>query len=209
MKPRLMQWTWVGAAMVPTARFARMAAQEFESGHDYVMEVQEVRSAASHRHYFAVVHEAWMNLPEKVAEQFPSSEHLRKRALVQAGFSEDRSIVAPTRKMAREVGALVRFSDPFAVIVIHGTAVHVRTAKSQSTRAMGAAEFKRSKAAVLEILAQQVGVSVDDLASQAGGPRHVRRKAAGGHGEDPIATTGEAAKSTSKAPDRAKEAAEP
>jgi hypothetical protein len=37
-------------------------------------QMAENRSSESHRHFFAVVNEAWRNLPEDLADDFPSPE---------------------------------------------------------------------------------------------------------------------------------------
>ena len=91
--------------MQPLARFRKLCNKQFVVGEVYCMVAQEERSAASHRQYFASLHDAWMNLPEATAEQFPSSEHLRKYALIQAGFRDERSIVCASKAEARRLAA--------------------------------------------------------------------------------------------------------
>lgn len=159
-------FTWTGDAMIP--RSQRFADRYFVVGETYPMVVHEERSPASHSHYFAAVHEAWKNLPEEAAERFPSSEHLRKRALVEAGFYDEEIIDCGSNKIAPNVGAAIRKRDDFAIIFIRDQFVIVRTAKSQSKRAMGKKDFEASKAAVLEIVAGMVGVKSKELTSEAG-----------------------------------------
>ena len=53
-------------------------------------------------------------------------------------------------------------------VVVNEATVTVMTAKSQSMRAMGRVEFQRSKEAVLDVVAQMIGVKRDALAANAG-----------------------------------------
>lgn len=123
------------------------------------------RSKQSHDHFFAAVAEAFKNLPEDMVVDFASEEHLRKWALIRAGFRDERTIVASSRAEASRIAAFVRPMDAFAVVVVREAAVTVYTAKSQSLRAMGKAEFQRSKDEVLRILADLIGTDVAELKS--------------------------------------------
>jgi hypothetical protein len=148
---------WNGEQMEPHPRFSRLAEQSFTSGHAYRMVVEEERSRASHNQYFAAVHEAWMNLPERLQIGFPTETHLRKYALIEAGFCTVKRVLK---------GARVTI-DRYAVIDTddHG-GVTVYEALSQKTRgpgAMSATDFKKSKQLVLEIVANMVGVTPEQL----------------------------------------------
>ena len=161
-------FSWSGDAMVPLPRFAERARKQYSVGEKYRLVEEHERSQNSHSHLFASLNEAWKNLPEDIAQQFPSVDHLRKWALVKAGFADERSIVAGSNEEARRIAAFVRPSDPYAVITVGGCVVKVFTAKSQSRKAMGAKDFQASKTAVLEIVAGLVGVDVDTLAANSG-----------------------------------------
>lgn len=165
--PITFAWTDDGT-MVPLARFRRTCDRAFAVGETYPLVVQEERSRVSHAHYFASVTEAWKNLPEAIAERFPSSEHLRKWALIKAGYFHERSVACASPEEARKVAAFVRPMDEYAVVSVSGDVVRVYTAKSQSVRAMPKEEFQRSKTAVLEILSGLVGVSAGTLQDEAG-----------------------------------------
>lgn len=161
-------WSWDGETMRPLPRFAERARKQFQAGERYRLAEEHERSQQSHSHFFASLNEAWKNLPEDIAEQFPSVEHLRKWSLVKTGFADERSIVAGSNDEARRIAAFVRPSDPYAVITVSGNVVRVFTAKSQSRKAMNKADFQASKTAVLEIVSGLVGVDVDTLAANAG-----------------------------------------
>jgi len=159
---------WDGDQMVPLPRFADRARKQYAVGETYRLVEENERSQQSHSHFFAAINEAWKNLPHDIAESYPSANHLRRWALVKAGFADERSIVAGSNEEARRIAAFVRPSDPYAVITVGGCVVKVFTAKSQSRKAMNKADFQSSKTAVLEIVSALVGVSADELSANAG-----------------------------------------
>ena len=152
---------WDGEQMKPLNPLA--ADRQYVVGERYRLAVEEERNAVSHNHYFASVHEAWLNLPRETAAQFPTENHLRKYALVKAGFRDERSIVASSKAEALRLAAFIKPMDEFAVVTVSEAVVVVHTAKSQSTRAMGKAKFQESKTAVLGIIAGMIGVSATAL----------------------------------------------
>ncbi len=162
------RYAWNGSVMTPHASWLRMARRQFENGHDYDLQVYEARTAASHRHYFAAVNEAFKNLPENVSARFPSPEHLRKWALVQTGYHEERHIACDSERQARAVGALCRSLDEYAVISIGGNVVQVWTAKSQRVSKMDRKTFEESKKAVLDLIASMIGTTAEALYENAG-----------------------------------------
>lgn len=158
---------WDGEAFVPVnQRFAKQADRDFVCGEVYTLVVEEPRSGKSHRHEFAWLREAWLNLPEDLAPLYPTEEHLRKRALIEAGYCTEQAIDAGTRAAALRVAAAIPALDEFAHVKIEGSTVLVRRARSQSMRAMGAKEFTQSKTAILAIIADMLSVSPADLQAQ-------------------------------------------
>lgn len=155
--------TWDGEAFVPRQRFSKLCDKEFVIGQDYPLVVEEGRSQASHGHYFAALTEAWRNLPEDIAGDYPTPEHLRKKALIRCGFADERSIVCASRAEALRVAAFIKPMDDYAVVVVSEATIKVFTAKSQSKRAMGAHLFQESKQSVLDCVASLIGVTADSL----------------------------------------------
>lgn len=127
----------------------------------------EERSDKTHNHEFAFVGEAWKTLPETVADEFPTPEHLRKRALIATGFYHETIIDVGTLAGALRVASYVRSSDDFAHVVTRGGVVVVRKAKSQSRKAMGKADFQTSKTAILEWISNLLNVEAKTLEEQA------------------------------------------
>jgi hypothetical protein len=158
MKPLAFQWN--GIAMVPSPRSQAMAEKQFVDGQFYNMVVEESRSANTHRHQFAEIHDAWLNLPEHWAAHFPTSEHLRKYALIKAGFCdvEDYPHGKPRRLAI----------DTYSIVVVGEHATTVYRAKSQSRKAMGAKDFQASKQAVLDIISAMIEVTPETLQQNAG-----------------------------------------
>lgn len=164
MTSSLLMAEWSGDSFVPLARFRRQCDTEFVVGERYRLTTMEERSEKSHRAYFAAVNEGWANLPESAGDQFPTSEHLRKFALIRCGFADERQIVCSSGAEALRLAAFIKPMDTYAVVQARGAVVTVWTAKSQSQRAMGKQEFMRSQEAVREFIASMIGVSGDELA---------------------------------------------
>lgn len=164
--PAPQPFRWTGAAMEPL--YPRLADRSYVAGEVYRLEHREERSDATHRHEFGWLREAWSNLPERLADLYPTPEHLRKRALIEAGYYTESAIDCGSNAAALRVASYLRGNDDFALIVIRGRVVLVRTAKSQSYRAMNRQEFAASKAAVMEVVAGMIGVSPDALQRNAG-----------------------------------------
>lgn len=159
---------WDGEAMRVLPGFQRQADQLFTIGERYRLAPIEERSAASHRHYFSAVNEAWANLPEQLAAHYPTAEHLRARALIEAGYCTIADYVCSSRAEAVRWAANLRAeASEYALVVISETVVRVFKPKSQSVKAMGREEFQASKDAVFTALAKMIGVTTAELQNHA------------------------------------------
>src|SRR3990167_4775862 len=144
---------WDGDNMVPLARHRERCDEAFVVGEIYRMNAIEERSLASHNHYFAALHDAWLNLPDDKAVAFPTSEALRKHALIMSGHRDERKFSASSAAEARKIAAFLKPRDEYAIISVAGNVVLEWTAKSQSRKAMGWPTFKKSKDDVLDYVA--------------------------------------------------------
>ncbi|MBS1725003.1 MAG: hypothetical protein JSS66_18850 [Armatimonadetes bacterium] len=160
--PILTEWT--GDAFRPIGFAARECDKHFVVGQRYRMAEYQDRSAASHAHEFAWLKNAWRTLPDDLAAEYPSPEHLRKRALIQAGFYDEQAVDAGSRAAALRVASMVRSREEFAYVIVNGPIVLIRTAKSQSRRAMDKAAFQASKTAIMDVIAAMLGVEPETLA---------------------------------------------
>lgn len=141
----------------------------FAEGQEYTIEIHEPRSDKSHRHYFAVIREAWKNLPEDLSAQHPSPEHLRKWSLIKLGYSIKRNIVCETTEQRDAIAAMAGQLDENAVVLTQGLVVTVFTAKTQKTTGPGAMnrdDFQKSKQDVIDYVASLIGVDPATLSSQ-------------------------------------------
>ena len=157
-------YKWDGEAMRPlNTRFAKEADRQFVVGEDYPLAIYEQRSMSAHRHYFAALNDAWESLPDHLAIDLPTSEHLRKRALIMAGYRDQRTLIASSKAEALRLAAFIKPMDEYAVVSVNGNAVVVWTAKSQSLRSMDKAEFQQSKEAVLRVLGDMLSVTPAEI----------------------------------------------
>ena len=122
-------------------------------GKGEVIEVEEIsdRSRASHNHYFAQLTDYWQTLPESLAEDFPSMDHLRKYCLIKAGYCTQRKMHFRTNAEALEAASFISELDTYVICEVIGTQVTIWRALSQSMRAMKKTEFEKSKQDVLEV----------------------------------------------------------
>lgn len=157
---------WDGESMIPLN--PRLADRYYVVGETYRLEPREDRSQVSHNHYFASIHEAWQHLSDDLTERHPTAEHLRKWALIKAGYCDTRSVVCASKAEAQRFAAFIKPLDDFAVVVANECVVTVYTAKSQSLRAQGKKDFQRVKDRVLDIVSAMIGVGADDLKKNVG-----------------------------------------
>lgn len=166
MKPVVFQWT--GDTMAPLGRFHNLVNDQYVIGEQYRLAEVDDRSMKSHNHYFACVKEAWLNLPEIIALQHPTPEHLRKFVLIQCGYADERSIVCASKAEARRLAAFIKPMDEYAVVIFRECVVKVFTAQSQSVKAMGNKVFQKSKTEVLDYLDSIVGAGRGSISANAG-----------------------------------------
>lgn len=162
-----------GRALVPDGNLA-MAQMHDRLGEGQVVHVDldPERSGKSHRHQFAFVNTAWDNLPEhlKDAPFAATPETLRKHALIVTGFC-DTSMVAvgcPRRaeRVAAAMAATAQRLSGYAIAQTDGPVVYCHTPQSQNVKAMGGERFQASKQAILEWMADLIGVEPDQLAAK-------------------------------------------
>ena len=164
---RAVPFKWDGDAMIPHPRLRELCNRQYAVGEQYILAVPQYPTPATRNHYFASLHDAWMNLPEN-DKRFPTEEHFRKYLLIKAGFASENTVVCDTPRDAKNLAATVRAHDGFAVITVSGNVVKIYSAKSQSAVAMSKEEFQASKTAVLDLAAELIGTTRTELIKQAG-----------------------------------------
>ena len=162
--PRPIICVYDGEAFRPSTLYqSRLASEQYGAGEIVALVRHEDRSDRSHRHYFAAINEAWQSLPDELAALYPTPEHLRKVALIRAGYADEKTLVCSSRAEALRLAAFVRPMDSYAIVAVSQATVKAWTAQSQSTRAMGRKAFQESKDKVLDWIAAQIGVTRDQL----------------------------------------------
>lgn len=163
------KFIWEGDAMKPAAPYYQKLADKYYTiGETYMMAEHQERSARSHNHYFAAIHDAWGNLPDHMLAEYPSAEHLRKKALIRKGYCDERSIVCASKAEALRMSAFVKPMAEYAIVLASEAVVKVLTAQSQSRKAMGAKVFQESKTAVLEFIDELLGLEAGQTEQNAG-----------------------------------------
>jgi len=161
-------FSWDGEAMQPLGeRMSKLCDEIFVIGKRYRLVEYQERSTNSHNFYFASLATAWNNLPETLATRFPTPEHLRKYALIKCGLYDSRSIVVKSAAQAREIAKFMAPCDEFSIITASEATVTIYTAKSQSCKAMGKADFAQSKQAVLDFVSNLIGTTNKQLIDNA------------------------------------------
>jgi hypothetical protein len=133
--------------MVPLSKRAHAV---YVVGERYTLAPHQARSMETHNHYFAALQEIWENLPEELALRYPTAEHMRKLALIHKGYHTNQDFVAASKAEAIRLAAFCRQFDEYALVITKEAVVTVYRPKSQSMRAMGKAEFGKSKQDVLD-----------------------------------------------------------
>jgi hypothetical protein len=160
------RFVWQGDSFTPAAPYwQRMCDKHYVIGNSYDLVPHEDRSTKSHNHEFAWLNEAHANLPENLAEQYPTPDHLRKRALIEAGYYDEQVIDAGTNAAALRIAVGVRSfpGESFSLVTVRNGFVIIRRPRSQSRRAMNAKEFQESKTKIMEIVAEMIGTTPAEL----------------------------------------------
>ena len=166
----MLRCKWDGAALHPVGYYGQSAARELmQPGDVVIVEVDHPRSTNSHRHQFAEINDAWRHLPESLSEMpwAVNAEALRKHALIVTGYCHTSATDCGSAAAAQRVAAILQAEATrghgYALTVVRGPVVTLYTPESQSMRAMGGKRFQESKSAVLNWIAQQIGVTPEQL----------------------------------------------
>ena len=163
-----LRYQWDGEAMRPATRYwAREADKRFVVGETYTLDELHMRSHQTHAHYFACIKSAWESLPDGLASVYPSPEHLRKVALIRAGYATKVQHVAKSAAEAERLAAVIRPYDTYQIVEVTGSIVTVWHAMSQDHRSMDKAKFQASKEAVLRWVGDLIGADPTELRNAA------------------------------------------
>lgn len=162
---------WDGEKLAPTPESLPLCMRQFEKGELYQLSAERQRSVASHREFMALVNEAFHNLPERYADRFPTVDRLRYWCLVKCNYCHEQTIVCDTVREAERWGNFLMQLQEDAIVQWTGGVIKMWTPKSQRYKhnpEMSYEEFEQAKEAVLELLAEMIGVHPRDLRKNAG-----------------------------------------
>lgn len=166
--PFPLRWQWDGEAMKPATRYwAREADKRYVVGETYTLDEVHMRSHATHAHYFACIKSAWESLPDNLRPQYPSAEHLRKFALINAGYCTQMQHVCKSGAEAERLAAAIKPYDTYQIVLVEGSIVTVYHALSQDHRSMDKQRFADSKEAVLRWIGDLIGADPAEIARAA------------------------------------------
>lgn len=165
---------WTGGALLPVGNYAMAAACDaMNEGDTVLVSIDHPRSMNSHRHQFAEINTMFHHIPERL-QGMPwaaSPETLRKHALIATGFANSFTVDCGSKAAAERVLPRLeeaeRRAHGYAIGQMRGPVVTIWTPMSQSVRAMGGAEFQRSKQAVLDWIEATIGVTLAEAESAA------------------------------------------
>lgn len=156
--PLILRYEGNGDFRVMSNYWAARADKEYVVGEVYKMLEHHDRSDASHNHFFALIKNGFDSLPDELRDEYPTTEHLRKKALIRKGFRDERDHVCASKADAVRLASFIKPLDEYAIVLVSECVVRVWTAKSQSRKAMGAKDFQDSKVAVLDFIDDLLGV---------------------------------------------------
>lgn len=159
---------WDGQGLIPTRYSRPQAERQFQFGRTYRVEVVEFRSPESHKHFFACLNTAFDNLPEAHANRWRTPDELRKWCLCQTAFRDTQEFHAASHAEAIRLATHFAQMREFSVCEIRDNMVLRHTPHSQDYAHMAAREFQQSKDAVLDVLANILGVPAEDLKREGG-----------------------------------------
>lgn len=169
--PIVFEWKESGATpgtgiMVPLAKYSRACANQFSFGEKYPLDIVEPRNMRSHAHFFASVHEIWLNLSEEWDGRFPNDDTLRYWGLVRTGFCTTSEEVYDSPSDAERSANMARRLNRYAVIERSGNIVRVSIAESQSIgrppTGMTKRRFQESKWKVLDFIAPMANTTREE-----------------------------------------------
>ena len=118
-------------------------------------------SDAARRRFFAIIRDAFDNMPEHWRPIIASPEHLRKWVLCKIGHCDATVTNCGSKASALEVQALAKRLDTFAVVDIAGKVVTVATARSIRKRVCPKAMFMPITEKAYAYLNEMMGYDVE------------------------------------------------
>lgn len=143
----------------------KMADKFLVIGESYLVDIgaYRLRTLEHHRFFFAAVAKGWKNLPDPWPMMLPTPEHLRKYALIKAGYCETQTFVCKSKTECQRMAEVVKWTDTYALCEITGNVLTIHRAKSQRWSAMPARQFLEVTTKVYQVIGDIIGVDPSTL----------------------------------------------
>lgn len=113
------------------------------------------------RHFFASIRDSFDSLSDEHRRRFPSSEVLRKTALINAGWCDVMTVVAGSKASAPGIKAALEAIDRYCIVDVRGDVLTVYRARSVSRRALLKKEFVAVKQKAFDWIYRTTGIDPD------------------------------------------------
>ena len=161
-------WDAANRVMRPQERFNRLCDRQYQDGELYALGPVEDIDNVSRGKFMKAIKMTWENLPAKY-KRFPSPEHLRKAALVGAGWCNQSHDVFDSVADAKRHADGIRNANGYAVIVRSGCVVDVRIARSIAAGQITAEKWREVRPRALDWASEQINVAREAVEREVGG----------------------------------------
>ena len=110
------------------------------------------------RRFFAMLRDVHGNLPDHLRQRWPSSETLRKHALIAVGHCDVMTVVAGSKTAAPSIAAAFRSKDSYCIVDVRGDVLTIYTAKSMARRFLLKAQFHEVASKVWDWIYKETGI---------------------------------------------------
>ena len=148
-----------GGVFIPPGVAVRdMLDKKLVVGECYRLDIYNERSEAFHGKYFATISEAWTHLPMPWDQMLPTPEHLRKYALIKAGWCD--SIIMPMKSKTDAIASVhaMKLLDAYCIATATGNVLTIWKARSQRKAFQSAKEFYETAVRVFDVIGGIIGV---------------------------------------------------
>lgn len=108
--------------------------------------------------FFASLRDTWLSFGPELRRRFPSSESLRKQALIAIGYCDVMTVVCGSKAAAPGIAAAFQMKDNYCIATIDGAVITVMTARSMARRALKKSQFRETALAVEAWVSEQTGI---------------------------------------------------
>ena len=110
------------------------------------------------KRFFATIRDVHANLPDDLRRRWPSSENLRKEALIAAGWCDTMTVATGSKAAAPGVAAAFKIKDRYCIVDVKGSVLMVHTARSISRSACLRPQFKEVTQRAYDWIERQTGI---------------------------------------------------